>query len=192
MANEHEFIVWKTWFQGNLKPYLFDWLVRYSKPVANKYIKTISITTLLLLLLLKKDQACARQCVHVWISRADGFWIHCIIFLISTNNLVAGKGMEFKIKTAQSFATVISRKIHENKDTFECMCVKCARAKRFHAFYALQDASVSVSVFNQLQNCYVMMNALCFVVDHCSAFVFRDQEKPIVIKFGVYWTEYGS
>lgn len=69
-----------------------------------------------------------------------------------------------KIETTQSFATVISRKIHENKDTFECacVCVKRARAKRLHA---LQDASVSVSVFNQLKNCYVTINTLCSVVD---------------------------
>lgn len=28
----------------------------------------------------------------------------------------------------------------------------------------MQDASVSVSVFHQLQNCYVTMNALCFIL----------------------------
>lgn len=78
-----------------------------------------------------------------------------IIFLIPSGQFgdwqTNGK---VKIKTAQSIATVILRKIHENKDTFGSACVKCARVKRLHAFYALQDASVSVfgvqSIFKKI------------------------------------------
>lgn len=69
---------------------------------------------------------------------------------------------------------------HENKDTFVCtcvsLCVKCARARRLHAVYALQDASVSVSAFNQLTTKNVLRNDKYVQLFCGSAFIFREQE----------------